>query len=72
MTKQNKKITAQTNLAQILEQPGAIDVLSRYQLPCLSCPFAAYEMGQLSLGEVAEQYGLPLAEILAELNQKTD
>lgn len=72
MTRKNQKITAQTSLAQIFEQPGAIDVLNRYQLPCLSCPFAAYEIGQLSLGQVAKQYGLPLAQILAELNQEVD
>lgn len=69
MTK-SQKITAATNLAEILDRPGAAEILARYQLPCLSCPLAAYEVGQLSLGQVAEKYGLPLSEILTELNKE--
>lgn len=66
-----KKITTETSLAEILDRPGAAEILARYQLPCLSCPLAAYEISQLSLGQVAERYGLPLSDLLAELNKKS-
>lgn len=64
-----KKIKAETKLSDILDRPEAVEILTRYQLPCLSCPLAAYEVSRLSLGEVAERYGMPLEEILAELNK---
>jgi len=63
------RITAETNLSEILNQPKAVEILTRHKLPCLTCPLAAYEIGRLPLGLVAEKYNLPLEEILKELNE---
>ena len=63
----DKKINAETNLGELMAQPRAVEVLARYQLPCLGCPMAAHEIGQLTLGQVAERYGLPLEKIIEDL-----
>ncbi len=64
-----EEITAETKLGRILERPEAAETLAGYRFPCLSCPMAAVEMEELTLGWVAERYGLPLDEILEELNR---
>ncbi len=62
-----KKITAETILGELILEPKAAKMLTRYQLPCLSCPLAGQEMDRLTLGQVAERYGLPLEKMLKEL-----
>jgi hypothetical protein len=63
------EIKEETKLGEILENPRATEVLMRYGLPCLSCPFAAIEMDDLTLGVVTKRYDLPLTEILRDLNE---
>jgi len=62
------KITENTTLAEILKSPEAEKILTKYNLPCLSCPFAKLEMGNLKIGEVCKTYEINLAELLKELN----
>lgn len=64
------KITEDTTLAEILERPKASKILEKYNLPCLHCPMAAYEMGMLKIGEVARMYGIDLKNLLKELNKE--
>ena len=64
-----QKITKDTALAAILELPGAEKVLTKHNLPCLSCPFAKIEMEDLKIGAVCEMYGIDIEKVLKELNK---
>ena len=63
------KITKETTLAEILNLPGAEKILAKYNLPCLSCPFAKMEMENLKIGEICKMYGIKINELLKELNK---
>ena len=62
-------VTKETTLAEILQRKGAEDILAKYELPCLSCPFAKMEMEQLKLGFLCQQYGIDLEKLLEDLNK---
>lgn len=62
------KFTKNATLDQILRHPEGKRILTKYRLPCLHCPMAAYEMGRLKIGEVAKIYGINIENLLAELN----
>jgi hybrid cluster-associated redox disulfide protein len=64
------KITENTTLAKILEKPELIKILTKYNLPCLGCPFAKFEMENLKIGEICEMYGIDFKKLLKELNEK--
>ena len=63
------KITKNTTLAEILKNPEAEKILAKHNLPCLSCPFAQYEIKSLKLDEVCKMYNIDAAKILKELNE---
>ncbi len=63
------KITEKTTLAEILNYPEGEKILSKYNVPCLHCPAATYEIAVLKLGEVAEAYGIDKDKLLADLNK---
>jgi len=63
------RITGDTTLAEILKSPKARNILAKYNLPCLHCPMAAFEMGRLKIREVAETYGIDLKKLVGELNK---
>lgn len=62
------EITADTKLAQILEFPLAEEILRKYNLPCLSCPMAKFEIQSLTIGQASGAYGLDLDNMLKDLN----
>lgn len=66
-----KKITENTILSDILSDSKMAEILAKHNLPCLSCPFAKYEMEQLKLGEVCKQYGINVEKLLGELNENS-
>ena len=63
------EITTDTTLAKILKYPEAEKILAKYNLPCLSCPFAKFEMENLKIGEVCKMYNIDLKNLLKELNK---
>ncbi len=63
------KITKDTTLFEILEYPKAEEILAKYKVPCLGCPFAAQEMKKLKIGEVAKMYNIDLSGLLKDLNK---
>jgi len=68
-------ITEKSTLAEILKYSAAKNVLIKYQVPCLACPMAQFEMGQLALGQICKVYGINIAPLIEELNaalSKTD
>jgi len=67
-TKKNK-ITENTTLTEILEYSEASKILAKYNLPCLNCPMAVFEIGILKIGEVCKMYNINLESLLKELNE---
>ena len=65
------KITAKTTLKEILENPKAYEVLTKHGVPCMSCPYASFELEELEIGQVCKMYGLKTNEILKDLNLKS-
>ena len=63
------KITKDTLISKILECPRSKKILLRYNLPCLSCPMATFEMRVLKIGEVCKMYDIDLENLLKELNE---
>ena len=64
-----EKITENTTLAEVLEKPELVEVLAKYNLPCLSCPFAKMERENLKIGDVCKMYDINLQKLLGELNK---
>jgi hypothetical protein len=62
------KFSEDTILSEITKDPKGVEILAKYNLPCLSCAFAKMEMDKLKLGEVCEMYNLDLKGLLKELN----
>lgn len=63
-----KEITENTTLAEILKIPGVEKILAKYNLPCLTCPFAQMEMDVLKIGQVCKNYNIDAEKLIAELN----
>ena len=63
------RITEDTTLSDIPNLPGAGEVPAKYDLPCLYCPMAAYEIGMLKIGEVAKMYGIDIKRLIDDLNK---
>ena len=63
-------ITKNTILSEVLEKKGAEKILAKYNLPCLTCPMAKFEIESLKLGQVCETYGIDTEKLLKELNKK--
>ena len=64
-----QRVTEETTLAEILRSPEMAKIVQKFQLPCLGCPMAAYEIGMLKVGDVCRVYGIDLKGLLSELNR---
>jgi hypothetical protein len=64
-----EKITEKTALAEILKNPKLVEILEKYNFPCLACPFAKMEIENLELGKVCDLYGIEIKKVLKELNE---
>jgi len=62
------KITGETTLAGIFKLPEAEKILAKYNLPCLGCPMAKFEIENLKIGEVCKTYNINIRKLLGELN----
>jgi len=62
------KITEQTTLSEVFRNPKSKEVLEKYNFPCLSCPFARYEVKSLKIGDVCKMYNIDVKKLLKELN----
>ncbi|MCD6500954.1 DUF1858 domain-containing protein [bacterium] len=65
-----KKIAKETKLSEILKNQKFQEILAKYNLPCLNCPMAKFEMENLTLGRVCKMYGIDNKKLLVELNKK--
>ena len=52
-------------------QVDYIDItpLEKYNFPCLGCPFAIFEMKNLTIGEICKMYKINLKNLLNDLNE---
>jgi len=64
-----KKITKDTSLSLLLGDPKTQEILAKYNLPCLSCPFAEFEMENLKIGEVCKMYNINIEKLLNDLER---
>ena len=62
-------ITKNTILSEVLKEKGAEKILAKYNLPCLTCPMAKFEIESLKLGQVCGTYGIDIKKLLEELNE---
>ena len=62
-------ITKNTTLSEILEKKGMEKILAKYNLPCLTCPMAKFEIENLKLGEVCKMYKIDMENLVGELNK---
>jgi len=63
------KISEETTLAEILKLPEAEKILAKYNVPCLSCPMAQFEIENLKLGDVCKIYKIDLQKLLSDLKK---
>ncbi len=63
------KITKETILAELLANPKAREIMAKYDLPCLSCPFAQMEMNKLKIGDICKMYNIDNKALLRDLNK---
>jgi len=68
--KMPKKFTKNSSLAEILTSKEGGKILAKYNLPCLTCPMARFEIGNLKLGEVCKMYKIDIENLIEELNKK--
>lgn len=66
------KTTKSSKMAEILAMPGGEEILAKYKVPCLTCPFAQSEMDLLTIGDVCKMYGIDVEKILSELNKNAE
>jgi hypothetical protein len=64
-----KKVTENTVLSSILDNPKTKKVLADYSVPCLTCPFAAEEIENLKIGYICKTYGINVKKIINDLNK---
>ncbi|MFH1657496.1 MAG: hypothetical protein ABH919_03440 [bacterium] len=62
-------INEDTILGEIINNPAAKEILAKYNLPCLSCPFAEMEMGELKIGDVCRTYNIDIVKLLEDLKK---
>ncbi len=61
-----------STLADILQSQKGREVLAKHGVPCLSCAMASQEVHFLTIGVVADKYGMDKEKIIEELNQEED
>ncbi|HOD89886.1 MAG TPA: hypothetical protein PKK56_02295 [archaeon] len=65
-------ITKKTTIEEVYKLKGGEEILSKYYVPCVSCPMARLEFGNLTLEMVCLNYGIDLDNLLKELNKLTE
>ncbi len=62
------EITRETKLESLLQIEGAEEIMAEYEVPCLSCPYAKYEMAELDLGTICDRYSIDCDSLIKALN----
>jgi len=64
-----KKFTKNSSLKEVLQDEKNREILEKYKIPCLGCPFARFEMENLTLEKVCGIYKIDLNKLLEDLNK---
>jgi hypothetical protein len=64
-----EKITAKTKLATIIQDEKKLEILQKYNFPCLGCPMFQMEAEILTIGDVCKNYSINQEKLLEELNK---
>lgn len=67
--KTKNTVTKDTLLADIITNEKMLEVLYKLGVPCVTCPLMGFEASFLTLGQIAETYGLDLEKIIDELKK---
>ncbi|MEI8364311.1 MAG: hypothetical protein WCF78_02550 [archaeon] len=62
-------ITKKSKYGEVLKISGSEKVLSKYNVPCVTCPMAKMEMNTLTLEQIGGWYGIDVDSIINELNK---
>lgn len=63
-----KEINSKTTLGEIINIEGVNKILEDFHVPCVSCPFAQFELNSLSLGDVCRLYGINEKKLIEAIN----
>ena len=66
--KNNVKINGNSTLGEVLDVPGAEEILAKHKVPCITCPFAKMEMQVLKIKDVCKIYGIDLQKLIKDIN----
>ncbi|MGC9031593.1 MAG: hypothetical protein ACP5H7_02450 [Minisyncoccia bacterium] len=68
--KKEKKFNKNTTLKEVLEKKENFEILLKHHVPCLNCPFASFELENLTLEKITKMYNINLKKLLKDLNEK--
>lgn len=63
------KITKNTTLKEVLKIKGAEEILSKHNVPCLTCPFAQMEMEKLTLFDICQSYNIDIKKLIQDIEK---
>lgn len=63
------KVDEHTKLGKIMKIRGMEKILTKFSVPCVSCPMAKMEIDNLEIGDVCNMYGLKKKELILEINK---
>ena len=63
------KVDEHTKLGKILKIRGMEKILTKFSVPCVSCPMAKMEIDNLEIGDVCNMYGLNTKELILDINK---
>ncbi|MFW6283521.1 MAG: DUF1858 domain-containing protein [Minisyncoccales bacterium] len=63
-------IDKKTTLEEILKEEELVEILKKYDVPCLTCPMAKIEMSKLEIGEICKNYNIDAEKLIKELNKE--
>jgi hypothetical protein len=65
-----KEIKKDTTLSEVFQVSKSEKILAKHNVPCLTCPFAKFEMEKLKIGDICKMYNINLNKLLADLNSE--
>lgn len=63
------KITKETTLKEILKIKGVEEILSKHNVPCVTCPFAKMEMEKLTLFDICNFYNIDIDKLIKDIEK---
>jgi len=65
-----KKFTEESTLGELLNEGVPFELLSKYGVPCVTCPMAQFELNNLKLKDIKNFYGIDIEGLLKEINKE--